>query len=82
MTEKTINISASLEARPSALLVQTASKFASNIYLQIGDKRVNAKSIMGIISLGIIDGQTITVKADGLDELKAAEELEQFLIRL
>ena len=79
MIEKTLTVSASLEARPAALFVQTASKFASSIQVKIDNKIVNAKSIMGMISLGILDGQTITLTADGPDEQNAITELVRFL---
>lgn len=79
MTEHTIAIETSLEARPAALFVQTASKFSSHIQVRIDNRTVNAKSIMGMISLGILDGQTVTLLADGTDEKQAVLELERFL---
>ena len=50
------------------MLVQVASQYDSRIYLESGSKRVNAKSIMGMMTLGLIAGQSITVEADGADE--------------
>lgn len=79
MIEQTVSVVSSLEARPAALFVQTASKFTSNIQVKIDDKIINAKSIMGIISLGILDGQSITIIADGEDEQQAVAELQKFL---
>ena len=79
MTERTVVVSNSLEARPAALFVQTASKFLSSIYINIDNKTVNAKSIMGMMSIGILDGQTITIRADGKDEHAAISELSRFL---
>ena len=79
MTEKIIPITSNLEARSAALFVQTAGKFKSVIKVNIGDKVVNAKSIMGIISLGIFEGQTVKITAEGEDEDLATAELEQFL---
>lgn len=79
MIEKTLVVGTSLEARPAAIFVQTASKFSSHIQINIGNKTVNAKSIMGMISLGILDGQTIKIIADGQDEAQAIEELNTFL---
>ena len=78
MIERTVNIGASFETRSAALLVQTASKFRSKIHIKVDDRTANAKSIMGIISLGITDGQTIQIIADGDDERLAIPALEQF----
>lgn len=74
-----INISNGLEARPVALLVQVASQYECSIYVVSGDKRVNAKSIMGMMSLGISAGETVTVTADGTDEKAAVENIEKYL---
>jgi len=79
MTKRLLKVSNALEARPAALFVQTASKFQSNIYIEVDKKNVNAKSIMGIMSIGILDGQTITITANGEDELEAITELDKFL---
>lgn len=79
MIEQTISVVRSLEARPAALFVQTASKFKSNILVKIDNKVANAKSIMGIISMGILEGQSITIVAEGEDEDSAVAELQKFL---
>ena len=79
MVEKVISVITSLESRPAALFVQTASKFTSSIYVKIENKTVNAKSIMGIISLGILDGQDVTIIADGEDARQAVNDLEILL---
>ena len=81
MTEKTIAISESMEARPAALFVQTASQFSSNIKVRLDNKIVNGKSIMGIISLGILDGHRLTVMAEGDDEVTAVDALEKFFVK-
>ena len=78
MTETTAKVDTSLEARPAALFVQTASKYNSNIAVRIGNKTVNAKSIMGMISLGIVEGQNVTIVADGSDEDAAVRDLRRF----
>lgn len=78
MIERTVKVETSLEARPAALFVQAASKFTSSILVRIENKTVNAKSIMGMISLGILDGQTVTIAADGADEQQAVNELYRF----
>ncbi len=78
MTEHTIKAHSFIETRPAALFVQTASKFASRVLLRVGDKTANAKSIMGVLALGIEDGDEVTLMADGEDELLAIPALEQF----
>ena len=75
----TINLSTGLEARPVAQLVQVASQFNSEIYVEVGKKKVNAKSIMGMMTLGLDVGETVVVSADGSDEEKAIAEIEQYL---
>lgn len=81
MTVKDIQIKLEngLEARPIALLVQEASKYESKIYIQSGDRKVNAKSIMGMMSLGLDNGEALTVSAEGADEQAALEGIEHFL---
>ncbi|MCQ2527356.1 MAG: HPr family phosphocarrier protein [Lachnospiraceae bacterium] len=75
----TVNIENGLEARPIALLVQEAGKFDSRIHLEIGTKKVNAKSIMGMMSLGLTNGDDLTIIADGSDEEAAVAALAEFL---
>ena len=75
----TIGISNGLEARPIAMLVQVASQYSSNIYLESEAKKVNAKSIMGMMSLALQEGDEVTVVAEGEDEEKAAEGIKTFL---
>jgi len=81
MTTRNIQIKLEngLEARPVALLVQEASKYDSTIYIQSGEKKVNAKSIMGMMSLGLDNGEELAVMADGEDEEIAVENIEKFL---
>lgn len=75
----TVNIENGLEARPIALLVQEAGKFESRIYLEIGTKKVNAKSIMGMMSLGLTNGDDLTIITEGSDEEAAATAIAEFL---
>ena len=77
--EITIQIPEGLEARPVALLVQVASQYGSEIYVESDNKKVNAKSIMGMMSLGLDSGEAVTVTADGKDEQAAVEDIEKFL---
>ncbi len=74
-----IKLSGGLEARPVAVLVQVASQYDSTVYLQIGSKKVNAKSIMGMMSLGLNTGEDVTVITDGADEKEALESIEKYL---
>ena len=69
----TIQIADGLEARPTALLVQVASQYESKIYVENGDKKVNAKSIMGMMTLGLSAGESVVVSAEGSDEIAAIE---------
>lgn len=75
----TIKIPTGLEARPIALLVQVASQYESSVYVESEEKKVNAKSIMGMMSLAIAAGETVTVIADGIDEEAAMENIEKYL---
>jgi phosphocarrier protein HPr len=77
MTEKVITVSnrAGIHARPSAILVQTTKNFSSNIYIEKGMDRINAKSIMGIITLGASYGTELRIIAEGEDEVAAVEAL-------
>ncbi|MBO4845937.1 MAG: HPr family phosphocarrier protein [Lachnospiraceae bacterium] len=77
--EITIRLENGLEARPVALLVQVASQFDSSVYLETGDKRVNAKSIMGMMSLGLDLGEKVNVVVDGADESDALTGIENYL---
>lgn len=81
MIQKSLRISKVIEARDIALLVQTASKFTSIIKIELRNKVVNAKSIMGLIALGTLSGQDVTVLADGNDEEVAVKEISEFLTR-
>jgi catabolite repression HPr-like protein len=74
-----VNLEHGLEARPIALLVQEASKYDSKIYIQSKDRRVNAKSIMGMMTLGLDNGEELVVQADGQDEEAAIAGIEFFL---
>ena len=69
-----------LDGRPIALLVQEASQYASKVYIQVGEKNINAKSIMGMMSLSLAGGDEITVVTDGEDEKKAAEGIRSFFL--
>ena len=67
------------DGRPIALLVQEASQYASKVYIQVAEKNINAKSIMGMMTLGLVTGESNTVEADGADEEQAVAEIEKYL---
>lgn len=77
MVEKqvTVQLKSGLQARQAALFVQEANRFNSDVYLEKDQKKVNAKSIMGIMSLAISKGTEVKISADGSDEEKAVEAL-------
>ncbi|KAB7704185.1 HPr family phosphocarrier protein [Bacillus aerolatus] len=81
MIEKTteVQLKTGLQARPAALFVQEANRFASDIHLEKEGKRVNAKSIMGIMSLAINRGCTVTLSTEGRDEEEAMQALVDFI---
>ena len=74
-----IQLANGLEARPVAVLVQKASMFDSKIYIEAEGKKVNAKSIMGMMSLGLNAGEEVTVIAEGTDEGAAVDSLEEYI---
>ena len=74
-----IQLNGGLEARPVAMLVQVASQHDSTVYLESEGKKVNAKSIMGMMSLGLDSGEMVTVIADGPVEEVAVEDIAKYL---
>lgn len=64
-----------LHARPATFFIQKANEFKSSIWVEKEERRVNAKSLLGVLSLGIVGGTQIRIIADGIDEAAAAEEL-------
>jgi len=75
-----VKLQQDFEARPIANLVQVANRYESKIYLEHGDSRVNAKSIMGMMSLALLNGEEILVDAEGADEAEAVAAIEEFLV--
>ena len=75
----TIKLPSGLEARPVALLVQVASQFESSVHVACEDKKVNAKSIMGMMTLGLDTGDEVVVSVNGEDEEAALREIEGYL---
>ena len=71
----TVTNSLGLHARPATFFIQKANEFKSGIWVEKEDRRVNAKSLLGVLSLGIVGGTTIRIIADGADEQQAVEGL-------
>ncbi len=81
MVEKkfTVTDQAGIHARPASLLVSTANKFESDVFLVYKGKDVNLKSILGVMSLGIGSAEEFSIRAEGSDEQDAIKELEKTL---
>lgn len=75
----TVKVSLLLEARALAMLVQKANEFSSSIFITMDEKTVSAKSIMGIMGIGMDTGKQIMITAEGSDEEKAVAAIEEFL---
>jgi catabolite repression HPr-like protein len=74
-----VKLKTGLQARPAALFVQEANRFSADIFLEKDGKKVNAKSIMGLMSLAVGSGVVINIVADGDDEETAINELTKFI---
>ena len=74
-----VEIPTGLEARPIAMLVQVVSRYESKVYLENRQKKVNAKSIMGMMNLDLSIGDEVTVTVDGPDEMEALISIEKYL---
>lgn len=74
-----VKLKTGLQARPAALFVQEANRFSSDIFLEKDGKKVNAKSIMGLMSLAVSTGTEINIIADGDDEQNAIASLAEFI---
>ncbi|MFC0187475.1 HPr family phosphocarrier protein [Fictibacillus aquaticus] len=81
MVEKkvTVQLKSGLQARPAALFVQEANRFTSDVFVEKDGKKVNAKSIMGIMSLAIGSGAELVISVNGSDESEAVEALAAFV---
>lgn len=80
MADKTVTVKNAFDTRQAALFVQTASKFKSELKVIVDNKKVNAKSLMCIISLGIAEGTKATIQAEGEDAELAAVEVAALLV--
>ena len=75
----TIKNSVGLHARPATFFIQKSNSFKSSIWVEREDRRVNAKSLLGVLSLGIVKGMEITLVADGPDEEAALDALAELI---
>ena len=74
-----INNQVGLHARPATFFIQKANEFKSSIWIEKDERRVNAKSLLGVLSLGIVKGTTIKLIADGADEEEAINTLSELI---
>lgn len=79
MVKKQVMVGSSMGERPIAMLVQTAGRFNSSLHLQMENKNVNLKSIMGVISIGSLCDHDVVVTAEGEDEQEACDAIIEFL---
>ena len=75
----TINNQVGLHARPATFFIQKANEFKSSIWIERDERRVNAKSLLGVLSLGIVKGTAVNIVADGVDENEAIATLSELI---
>ena len=74
-----VNNQVGLHARPATFFIQKANEFKSSIWVEKEERRVNAKSLLGVLSLGIVKGTAITLIAEGVDEAAAVDTLAELV---
>ena len=79
MRETVVNNKVGLFARPATFFIQKANEFKCSIWVEKDDRRVNAKSLLGVLSMGIMDGTSISLIADGVDEAEALDALTKLV---
>lgn len=79
MKEAVVNNQVGLHARPATFFIQKANEYKCSIWVEKEERRVNAKSLLGVLSLGIVKGTAITLIADGSDEKEAVEALAELI---
>ena len=79
MKEAVVNNQVGLHARPATFFIQKANEFKSSIWVEKDERRVNAKSLLGVLSLGIVKGTAINLIADGADETEAVDALADLI---
>lgn len=77
--EITIKNNVGLHARPATFFIQKANSYKSSIWVERDERRVNAKSLLGVLSMGIVKGMTVTLLADGEDEAEALKGLSDLI---
>ena len=80
--QATVNNQVGLHARPATFFIQKANEFKCSIWVEIGSRRINAKSLLGVLSLGITKGTVIDIIADGADEEAAVTALAELVEKL
>ncbi len=75
----TVNNQVGLHARPATFFIQKANEFRSSVWIEKDERRVNAKSLLGVLSLGIVKGMTLDIGAEGTDEQEAVDALEALI---
>ena len=79
LKDVTVKNQVGLHARPATFFIQKANEFKSSVWVEKEERRVNAKSLLGVLSLGIVKGTSITLIADGSDEKEAVEALAELV---
>ena len=77
--EVTVENQVGLHARPATFFIQKANEFKSSIWIERDERRVNAKSLLGVLSLGIVKGTAVNIVADGVDENEAIATLSELI---
>ncbi|MBQ3090592.1 MAG: HPr family phosphocarrier protein [Oscillospiraceae bacterium] len=77
--EAVVNNQVGLYARPATFFIQKANEFKCSIWMEKDERRVNAKSLLGVLSLGVVQGTAINLIADGVDEAEAIDSLVDLL---
>ena len=79
LSEVAVQNSGGLQSRPATFFIQRANEFKSSIWVEKDERRVNAKSLLGVLSLGIVKGTSISIIADGSDEEEAVKTLVELI---
>ncbi|MCD7753128.1 MAG: HPr family phosphocarrier protein [Clostridiales bacterium] len=77
--EAVVNNQVGLYARPATFFIQKANEFKCSIWMEKDERRINAKSLLGVLSLGVVQGTKISLIADGVDEAEAVDSLVELL---
>jgi len=77
--QTTVKCEAGLHNRQATYFIQKANEYKSSLWLEMGDRRINAKSLLGVLSMGVVQDSDVTLIADGPDEEEAVEELTKML---